>query len=162
MNNDKPYTVSLKFPGDLEHIPPIRKFVSELLQVNQFSPKFAYRSEIIVDEICNNAVSYGCNSSSSHVTLFFRIYTDRLELEVQDEGGRIQDINRLRTAVKKEERDAGFGLDDLKRADSAKGSLGLEIVRMLSEEISLNIDENNITSIRVVRRREDVDETEAS
>jgi hypothetical protein len=36
-----------------------------------------------------------------------------------------------------------------------KERLGLEIVKMLAEKLDFEIDENNLTSVRVVRRRED-------
>jgi anti-sigma regulatory factor (Ser/Thr protein kinase) len=159
MSSANPYTVTLKFPGDLEHIPSIRKFVSELLQVNAFDSKFAYRSEIIVDEICNNAVTHGSTSAGAQVTLIFRIFADKLELEVQDMGGERQDIENLRSAVAREEAGAGLPLTELKAGRPAQSAMGLEIVRMLSEQISLNIDANNVTSVRVVRRREETEET---
>ena len=62
-------SVRVKFPGDLEYIPAVRKFVSEILQVCRFDQKFAFRSEIIIDEICNNAVTYGCTSQNASVTV---------------------------------------------------------------------------------------------
>jgi tRNA/tmRNA/rRNA uracil-C5-methylase (TrmA/RlmC/RlmD family) len=33
--------------------------------------------------------------------------------------------------------------------------LGLEIVKLLSETIEFNVDENNITSVHTIRRREE-------
>jgi anti-sigma regulatory factor (Ser/Thr protein kinase) len=146
-----PMKVRVRFPGDLDYIPSIRKFVSELLIATQFSPKCAFRSEIIIDEICNNAVSYGCRSADSAVDLTCLFYSDHIEFEVKDTGGNAKDLGRLKEAMKMQEGIAGEVLDGKR---SAKG-LGLEIVRMLSEEVNLEVDDNNLTSIRVVRKRED-------
>ncbi|MFP4015131.1 MAG: ATP-binding protein [Chitinispirillaceae bacterium] len=139
-----PYQVKVKLPSDLEYIPSIRKFVSEVLQVSGFSSKFAFRSEIIVDEICNNAINYGNeNKGDSEVELICEIHEERIELLVKDEGGNSVHTERLKQAVKSNE-----GTEN-------ENQLGLEIVKMLSEKIDLKIDEkNNVTSIHVIRKRE--------
>jgi hypothetical protein len=41
-------------------------------------------------------------------------------------------------------------------SDYESSGMGLEIVKLLSETIEINVDENNVTSIHVVRRREDM------
>lgn len=138
-----PYKIKVKLPSDLEYIPSIRKFVSEVLQVSGFSSKFAFRSEIIVDEICNNAINYGNESrSDSEVELVCEIHEDRIELLVKDQGGNSVHTDRLKQAV------------NSKETAEKEDQLGLEIVRMLSEKIDLKVDENNVTSIHVVRKRE--------
>lgn len=144
MNIQLPYTIELSFPGDIEYIPAIRKFISEILLVSHFSPKFAYRSEIIVDEICNNAVSYGCRTDDAKIELLCNIYDDGIDFTIKDQGGDKHHIERLKNAI---------NLESEQKSD--KG-LGLEIVRMLSESLNVVIDEKNLTSVRIVRKREDV------
>jgi len=146
MDIDFPFKVSIVIPGDLEYIPPVRKFISEMLQVANFNQKFAYRSEIIVDEICNNAVNYGCLSQSASVELICEVFDDRIEFFVKDQGGKKEHIKRLQLAIHSD-------CQDLLFADRGKG-LGLEIVRMLSEKVDLKIDEENLTSVHIVRKRE--------
>ncbi len=147
MNLNFPYNVELRFPGDLEYIPAIRKFVSELLQVSGFSQKFAYRSEIIVDEICNNAVSYGCTGENPEIELICSLFSDRIEFTIKDQGGDIINVEKLHAALK---------TADLNKVEEINRGLGLEIVRMLSESLDVAIDKNNLTSVHVVRRREDI------
>jgi anti-sigma regulatory factor (Ser/Thr protein kinase) len=141
-----PYSVNIHFPGDLEYIPAIRKFVAELLAVSNFDTKFSYRSEIIVDEICNNAVVYGCRTDDAEIELVNKIFEDRIEFTIQDQGGTRDNVRRLKTAIKS-------GTDDKK--DHTQQGLGLEIVRMLSERLDVVIDEENLTSVHIVRKRED-------
>lgn len=143
-----PYKVSVRFPGDLEYIPSVRKFVSELLQVSNFSPKFAYRSEIIVDEICNNAVNYGCRTSNAEIELICEIFEDRIEFTINDQGSTKENLDQLMSVIKQPidpEKDIQHGL-------------GLEIVRMLSENVDVVIDEKNLTSVHIVRKREDIEQ----
>ncbi len=149
MDLEFPYKITLKIPGDLEYIPAIRKFVSEVLQVSGFSSKFAFRSEIIVDEICNNAVSYGSDGQNdSEVELVCEIYQDRIELIIKDKGGKSVNTEKLKKSIEQK--------GDTEHVDQL--GLGLEIVKMLSEKIELEVDENNVTSIHVVRKRETVNQ----
>jgi len=146
-----PYTIKVRLPSDLEVIPSMRKFVSEVLQVSGFSAKFAFRSEIIVDAICNNAITHGSgNDASSEIEVACEMYDDRMEVVVKDRGGSAADIGRLREAVRRNS--LGLPLN----YEAGASGMGLEIVKLLSETIELNVDENNLTSIHVVRRREDV------
>jgi len=143
-----PYTITLKLPSDLEIIPSIRKFVSEVLQVSGFSAKFAFRAEVIVDAICNNAICYGSEGSAdSEVEVDCQIHSDRMEVVVKDRGGSAANIKRLQEAVGKNK--PGLPLN------GEISGMGLEIVKLLSETIEFSVDENNLTSVHVVRKRED-------
>ena len=141
-----PFNIDIRFPGDLEYIPAVREFIAELLQVSNFSPKFAYRSEIIVDEICNNAVVYGCKSENAEILLSNTILKDRIEFKIQDEGGTQDNLKRLKKAVNE---------TAINNGNDPKEGLGLEIVRMLSERLDVLIDNDNLTSVHIVRKRED-------
>jgi anti-sigma regulatory factor (Ser/Thr protein kinase) len=144
-----PYTISVRLPSDLEIIPSIRKLVSEVLRVSGFSAKFAFRSEIIIDAICNNAITHGnVGSADNDVELSCIIHSDRVEVVVKDSGGSPADIEKLKEAVRRNR--LGLPLPDYEA-----GGMGLEIVKLLSETIDINVDENNVTSIHVVRKRED-------
>lgn len=143
-----PYTIKLCFPGNLEYIPAVRKYVSELLQISNFSPKFAYRSEIIVDELCNNAVNFGCRTEDARVELECTFFTERIEFTIKDQGGLKEHVEKLRTSLNVP---VNFSED----GSLPHQGLGLEIVRMLSEKLDVKIDSKNLTSVHVVRKRED-------
>lgn len=152
MVDTKPRTFNLKFPGDLEYIPSVRKFVSEVLIASNFDAKFAYRSEIIVDEICNNAVSYGCIRPDAAIDLVCSIFGDRIEFTIRDEGGKKDDVKQLELAVKSDSH--AVPIEQIE-GSGKKTALGLEIVRMLSKDVTFEVDRNNLTSIKVVKVRED-------
>jgi len=150
MKKDIPYTIKVKIPSDQDYIPPVRKFIAELIQIQHFNPKFSFRSEIIVDEICHNAVLYGSRTLDATIDLTCCIYSDRVEFQINDQGGNPENMEQLKKVIdNKDEQN-----EKLQQSRPGKG-LGLEIVRMLSAEVNLKIDKNNMTSIQVIRRRED-------
>ena len=150
-NDGKPYVVQISFPSCLEYVIPIRKFISEVLVGNNYSQKFAYRSEVIVDEVCSNAVIYGSKTQDACIDFTCYIYEDHIEFQVKDQGGTKKDVERLKVAVNTAKE---FQQDQIDLLGSTHdGCLGMEIVRMLSEEVQLEFGENNVTTIRVVRKR---------
>jgi len=151
MKKETPRTFKIKIPSDVDYVAPVRKFVSEILQVQHFNPKFSFRSEVIVDEICHNAVLYGSQTLDASVDLIVSIYSDRVEFQINDQGGNKDNVQRLKDVI--ENKDERFE-KELEHFKSNKG-LGLEIVRMLSAEVNLKINKDNVTSIHVVRKRED-------
>jgi anti-sigma regulatory factor (Ser/Thr protein kinase) len=152
MDNQNPYVIKMRFPSDLDYIPPVRKFVAETLQVNHFSPKFSYRSEVIVDEICHNAITHGSRSLDATVELDCKIFPDRFEFQANDQGGKKEDLERLKNSMKKAD---ARPAENIIEKNENRG-LGLEIVRLLSEDVKLEIGADNMTTVRVVRKREDI------
>jgi anti-sigma regulatory factor (Ser/Thr protein kinase) len=141
MTSEIPHRIAVSFPGELDYIPLVRKMVSDILQIMQFGAKFTFRSEFIVDELCNNAVTYGSSNDRAAVELLCETYSDRVEFTVKDKGGSNENITRLRQAIAAERLGKGGGLD---------------LVRILAENVTFSIDDNNVTQIHVVRKREDL------
>jgi anti-sigma regulatory factor (Ser/Thr protein kinase) len=150
MKNANPLIFKVKFPSNADYIPPLRKFVSEVLHVQRFNPKFSFRSEVIVDEICYNAVMYGSHSMDAAVDLICHVFPDRVEFQINDEGGSHEHMERLKRVIEKSDEDE----KEASHLKSNKG-LGLEIVRMLSAKVNLKIKKDNVTSIQVIKNRED-------
>jgi anti-sigma regulatory factor (Ser/Thr protein kinase) len=147
MKNTKPFRISVSFPGELEYIPLVRKLASDVLAVMNFSPKFTFRSELIVDELCNNAVSYGASVERSSIELVCEVFGDKVEFTVKDPGGSKENVNKLKEAIS-----AALPISG-KAGDSGHG---MDLVRMLAENISCTVDGKNVASIHVVRKREDM------
>jgi anti-sigma regulatory factor (Ser/Thr protein kinase) len=150
MDNQYPYVFKLKIPSDLDYIAPVREFVAETLTVNNFSPKFAYCSKVIVDEICYNAIIHGSRTIDATVEIVCKVFPDRFEFNVNDKGGNKEDLKRLKNAMLKTSVNAANETSE----KNAHG-VGLEIVRLLSEEIKMEVGADNMTTVRVVRKRED-------
>lgn len=148
---EKPDQISLNFPSNIEYLPAIRKLVSEIAQVSGFSPKASYRSETIADEICSNAVKFGCPNLESRVELTCFMQPSYMEMVVKDEGGNEEDVEKLKNAVEELQREE----DPL--PSSTRGR-GLKIVRMLSNEMELHLGETGETRLHVVKTREDTED----
>jgi anti-sigma regulatory factor (Ser/Thr protein kinase) len=140
MDDKTPYTFSLTFPASFDYIPAIRKYVSEVLEVLHFTHKFAFRAEVVIDEVCHNAIMYGSQSVDAVIDLACCVYSDRLEIKVNDEGGNHVDVQNLKSAV------------DASNSEPVKG-LGLKIVKLLSEDIQVSVGERNSTSVQIMKKK---------
>jgi anti-sigma regulatory factor (Ser/Thr protein kinase) len=94
---------------------------------------------------------YGSQSMNATIDLVCTVFPDRVEFQINDQGGNAENVQRLKSAMENRDEEFEKEVDYFK---SSKG-LGLEIVRMLSAEVDLKIGKDNVTSIRVVRKREE-------
>jgi serine/threonine-protein kinase RsbW len=145
MDANTPYSFNLTFPANVDYIPAIRKYVAEVLQVLHFTQQFSFRSEVVVDEICHNAIMYGSQSVDAVVGITCTVFDDRIELQVHDEGGNTDDVEHLKAVLEKDS--LLFGNEK-----TGKG-LGLQIVKLLSEDVQVTVGERNKTSIQLMRKK---------
>lgn len=149
MSENQARVVSVSFPAMLEFIPTLREFVADALRGFNFSDKFSYRSEIIIDELCGNAIRFGSSSSKSRVVVRVEIYDDYVSLVVKDEGGSDHNIQNLRKKVV----ESSAKVDKMKKSGK---SLGLEIVKMLAESVEVSTEDETVTRVRILRKHEEV------
>ena len=140
----------LDCPSDLDYVQPLRHFVSELARLEGFPKKFCFRTEILVDELCTNAVIHGSEELHGEIQVRAAFHPDRMDLSVQDRGGRPEKLEVLRTAV----------YSPRPAQNDTKGR-GLIIVQMLSDDLKLNLTDTGHTQIQVSKRREG-EESESS
>lgn len=134
----------LECPSDLDYIPPLRHFVADLAQLEGFPKKFCFRTEILLDELATNAIVHGSDDPQSEIRVDVSFLADRMDLSVQDGGGRPEKLEVLRTAV----------YSPRPQQNEAKGR-GLVIVQMLSDELKLNLTDSGHTQVHVTKLRED-------
>ncbi len=142
-------TVSASLPATIMYIPLFREFVSDILIRAGFSERFAYRTEIIVDELCSNAIKYGSHDSHSRIDIKLTWYDDHIDLSITDEGGSPESINLLKNSIEQKS-------ESITDNSPMELSLGLQIVKTLCEKIDVTTDDDNITSVHIVRKREEV------
>ena len=99
MKTEIPYHLAISFPGALDYIPLVRQLVSDTLQALNFSSKFNFRSEFLVDELCNNAVIHGFPPDRQPVEVLCDAYGDRIEISVKGPGGSRENIRRFCEAI---------------------------------------------------------------
>jgi anti-sigma regulatory factor (Ser/Thr protein kinase) len=146
-----PEMIHVTFPSDIEYIPAVRKFVADLALVAQHTPRFAFRTELLVDEICNNAVKHGSLQIEALITLTVCLYQDRIELLVNDPGGAQDDVQELRRIVDQ--------LDSTHPEEPIPRGRGLAIVRTLANHLSVHTG-NGLTEVKIVKFREEPKESQ--
>ena len=136
----------LECPSDLDYVQPLRHFVAELARLEGFPKKFCFRTEILVDELCTNAVVHGTEEPQGEIQVRAVFHPDRMDLAVQDRGGRPEKLEVLRTAV----------YSPRPTQNETKGR-GLVIVQMLSDDLKLNLTDTGHTQVQVTKLREEDD-----
>lgn len=139
-NENTEHDLEIVFPSDGDYIPAVRKFVAEAALIQGFSQKFSYRSEIIIDELANNAVKFGPKSKDAVITLGCTFTEDSLRLKVRDRGGSQDEVTNLRKSI------------DNRDSMNFMGH-GLEIVKMLASSVDMQSYDNGETVVRVVKQR---------
>lgn len=132
--------LQIHFPADADFVPAVRKFIAEASLIEGFSQKFSYRTEIIVDELCNNAVKYGPSRSDERIRIQCCFDDETLQLTVQDSGGDPADVRNLKEAIDRPQEQTFLGK-------------GLEIVRMLTSNMELTQTPDGETVVRVTKKR---------
>jgi anti-anti-sigma factor len=139
--------VSITFPAFLKFVPPVRQFASRLARQNGYSTKDAFRIETIVDEVCNNAVEHGESGPGSEVEMRAAVNKERIEISVSNRSDPAK-ISTLRDLIRPTaESAAHVGDNDMR-------GRGLALIRMLSNEMNVNITERG-TSVQVIKLREE-------
>lgn len=113
--------IRVVFPADSSYLVHIRTLVADAVNAAGFGQKFAYRTELVVDELLGQAIRSGGPTAS--VQLLCEMGATELKLSVSE-------INR--SAV-----------------DSPEA--GLDIVRMLSNSMEFTCNESGESTVQVVR-----------
>ena len=148
-NTQSPETeiVEIEFPSSHDYVPGIRAFLSSLAIIRGFSLKDACRIEAIIDELCNNAIEYGSKLIDSTVQIECIVTLDCFDLCIMDSGGNKEDIEALEESVILESKKKQCLLE-------AKRGRGLQIVKMLSDEVAVHLCEDGETEVHVIKRKE--------
>jgi anti-sigma regulatory factor (Ser/Thr protein kinase) len=137
---DDKSTLEIEFPCDWDYIPAVRKFVAEAALIEGFNQKFSYRTEIIIDELCNNSVKFACPKKDSNISLQCRFTQDAVHVDIRDAGASEQEVENLRMAIENVDQQRFMGR-------------GLEIVKMLASSIDVDTKANGETIVKVVKKR---------
>jgi len=138
------HLVTVDFPGDIEYIPDIRRFLSNIISLRSFSRRFAFRMEIIVDELCNNAIKFGNLRVGEFVTITCRVRDEEVVVDVSNPGSDEKEVRNLKKAVA-----AGAGEAEAP-ADFVIGR-GIQIIKILSS--SVQVLDNGGTMVRVTKKK---------
>jgi serine/threonine-protein kinase RsbW len=112
-------TVKLSFPAKAEYIGLCRLALSGFVRVRPISEETLADLKLALTEAASNSVRHAYGDDGGRVDIVYRLRSDRLEIEVLDEG-------------------KGFELRDRPNGeDFDESGLGLAIIRALTDELEV-------------------------
>lgn len=140
-----PEVLEISFPANLQMVPPIRQLSSRIAKQKGYGIRDSFRIETIVDEICNNAIEHGKQGENQSIDLRIGVDNKQIELDVLNESDP-EKIATLKMLLKPKEE------HELK--SDAKRGRGLSLIKMLSDELSVECSEKG-TIVHVKKVREE-------
>lgn len=135
--------IKLKIPSAVFYIDPVRAFIGNLAKNLGFPRKRVADIQLVIDEICSNAVHHGSIDATVGVNLQIRSDAHALEILVQDTGSRHKGRNNWLTHERLSEIEAN-------RSPSNEGGHGIFIAKSLSDTYEIRINAAGGTDVRVV------------
>lgn len=135
--------IKLKIPSAVFYIDPVRAFIGNLAKNLGFPRKRVADIQLVIDEICSNAVHHGSIDVTVGVNLQIRSDTHALEILVQDTGSRHKGRNNWLTHERLSEIESN-------RSPSNEGGHGIFIAKSLSDTYEMRINAAGGTDVRVV------------
>lgn len=138
--------IELKIPSTVFYIEPVRAFIGNLTQSLGFSRKRVADIQLVLDELCSNAVNHGSVNATVGIKLQICIDSDALEILVRDTGrGDMRENNWL-------------ALDRLSeivanRSPSNESGHGIFIIKSLADAHEMAANEAGGTDVRVIFHR---------
>ena len=137
--------IQLQIPSAAFYIEPVRAFVGNLAQSLGFPRKRVADIQLVLDEICSNAVLHGSVNATVGVKLYISIDVQALEILVRDTGPRQAGKKSWLT----HERLSEIEMD---RSPSSESGHGIFIVKSLADKHEMQPNEMGGTDVRVVFR----------
>ena len=135
--------IELKIPSVVFYIEPVRAFIGNLAQSLGFPRKRVADIQLVLDEVCSNAVHHGSANATAGVKLRIAVDTHTLEILVRDTGpGNAREKNWL-TRERLLEIEAN-------RSPSSERGHGIFIAKSLSDTHEMQSNEVGGTDVRVI------------
>ena len=128
-------SVRLIMPAKAEYITLGRLALTALARVRPLSEETLSDLKLALTEACTNSVRHAYDGSVGTVEIVYRLETDRLVVDVLDDGG-------------------GFEADVVDRSgngDLTEGGLGIAIIRAVADEVEIGRGESGGSRLRFVK-----------
>jgi serine/threonine-protein kinase RsbW len=112
--------ISLSIPAKAEYIGLCRLALSGLVRVRPISPETLADLKLALTEACSNSVRHAYRNRPGRVDILYRLQSDRLVIEVMDDG----------VGFELEQRPDGHPFDE--------SGLGLAIIRALTDAVEVS------------------------
>lgn len=143
--------ITITLPTNAYFMSGIRDFTLTMIKnTTNFSEKWAFRFQSVVDELCNNAIEYGSSPGSDIRISFNHIKDQYLEITVEDTGAGTNKINAAQLQkIFNERKEPGYvftgirgrGLvkiigewtDEIKFVDRPEGGMAVTVKKYLKD-----------------------------
>jgi len=146
--NSKP-DFFVEIPSDLDYIPPIRQFVSELVEGKGFNKKFCFRSEVVVDELCTNAIVHGSQEINDLITLSVSYGDGQVKMVIRNTAGTAENRNSLKSAI-----------EDPDKFFSGNKGRGIAMAKLLCDDLKLESSEEGFTQVVIIKTTQSAADSE--
>jgi len=144
--------INMKMPSDISLVPSVRTCVSDFISVCKASKKVVFQVELIIDELCNNAIEHGTQDLNKTIEVQCSVNEKQIEISV---------YNGYSSRTAKERARAGhkIGKNMEKWADSPSRTIndfrgrGLSLVKKYSDSFEINSSYDG-TWVYVVKKKE--------
>lgn len=140
--------LNMDVSSNLAFVSGIRSCISRVAYNFGFDDRQAYHIEMIVDEICSNAIEYGSRDKNSRIKLECKFYKDRMELVVSDYGGKKFDVEAV---LKKGNSLISTKFDKNNLPKPSRGR-GLILVKKLADRFEIKVSKVG-TKVTVVKKK---------
>lgn len=146
--NKKMEWLKMEISPNFSFVPGIRSCISRTAYNFGFDDREAYHIEIVIDEICNNAIEYGSKKRNGKIKLECKFTKNEMEFILKDYGGKefnvddalSKNFNLLKDEVTKGE------------MDTPRRGRGLIIVKKLVDRLDIKTGKNG-TQVRFIKRK---------
>lgn len=136
--------LEFKLPSSVRYIESVRVFIGKLSEILGFPKKRTADIQLVLDEICSNAVNHGSKSAESEIKIHITVDKRYLQLMVRDTGG--QNTKDWFTPERLVEIQA-------RRTPEGESGHGLYLIECLTNEYKLQANKYGGTDVTVLFNR---------
>ncbi|MDR6227565.1 anti-sigma B factor RsbW [Desmospora profundinema] len=142
--------IELAIPAKAQYVGVVRLTVSGIANRMGFDYDEIEDMKLAVAEACTNAVDHAYSGKAGNIVIQFRIYRDRLEVMVKDEGNSF-DIDCVK-------RRSGPIDSRLPLTAMRERGLGLHLMETLMDRVEINGSQGVVVTLTKFIRRDEVDQ----
>jgi len=135
MNNEliKPNQLQLIFPKEIYNKVNLREISMQIIKkLTNMSDKWIFRFQSAIDELCSNAIEYGCSNNGKISLAFSAVPDNFIEVSVEDNGQGTKQINaeQMKEILEKEQQ------EEMGNFSSIRGNGLTKIVKIIVDQIN--------------------------
>jgi anti-sigma regulatory factor (Ser/Thr protein kinase) len=141
--------IRMKMPSDIELVPSVRACISEFFSLCKIERKEGFQVEMIIDELCNNAIEHGTQDENKTIEVLCSVNDEQIEINVYNGYSLRATQEKIAHDIEKEMKK--WALTPSEQDDVFRGR-GLGLVRNFSDNYEINSSTDG-TWVHVIKRR---------